>query len=183
MHDGKIADLAAKPFVGTAAGCEIRRVDTNWECVAVAAGESESLIPLLHDAEEDDERIRAALRESACQGYVARAGEQPVGAAVMRWAEGEPSELLYLAVVEGARRQGHGRRIVAALQAELPRRGRSMLVGTGNCSLDNIAFYQRCGFRMYGVKRDFFSYIDPPLSENGILMRDMIVFSYEAGER
>ena len=152
---------------------------TNWQCVPVAAADAESLVPLLHDAEEDDERIRAALRDPAGQGYVARVGAEPVGAAVMRWSSDEPSELLYLAVAETARRQGHGRRIVAALQAELPRHGRTMLVGTANCALDNIAFYQRCGFRMYAVKRDHFSYIDPPITENGIPMRDMIVFSYD----
>ncbi|MBU2666971.1 GNAT family N-acetyltransferase [Actinoplanes bogorensis] len=154
-------------------------MDTNWQCVPVAADDAESLIPLLHDAEEDDDRIRAALRDPAVRGYLAQAGDEPVGAAVMRWSDDEPSELLYLAVAATARRQGHGGRIVAALLAELPRHGRTMLVGTANCALDNIAFYQRCGFRMHAVKRDFFSYIDPPLTENGIVMRDMIVFSYE----
>ena len=144
-----------------------------------SVADTESLIPLLHDAEEDDDRIRAALWDPAVQGYLARVGDEPVGAAVMRWSGDEPSELLYLAVAESARRRGYGRRIVAALQAELPRHGRTMLVGTANCALDNIAFYQQCGFRMYAVKRDFFAYIDPPLSENGIVMRDMIVFSYE----
>ncbi|MBL7252751.1 GNAT family N-acetyltransferase [Paractinoplanes lichenicola] len=149
-------------------------MDTDWQCLPVAA--DDSLVALLHDAEEDDERIRAALRDPACQGYLAREGDEPVGAAVMRWTD--PPELLYLAVAATARRQGHGRRIVAALQAELPRHGTTMLVGTANCALDNIAFYQRCGFRMHSVKRDYFDYIDPPLTENGIPMLDMIVFSY-----
>jgi hypothetical protein len=54
-----------------------------------------------------------------------------------------------------------------------------LLVGTANSALDNIAFYQKCGFRMSAVKRDFFAYIQPPLREQGIEMRDMIVFSYE----
>ncbi|MBB4692598.1 GNAT family N-acetyltransferase [Paractinoplanes abujensis] len=151
-------------------------MNTDWRCLPVPAADAETLIPLLHDAEEDDDRIRAALRDPTCRGYVARAGSEPVGAAVMRWSD-QP-ELLYLAVAATARRRGHGRRIVAALQAELPP-GRTMLVGTANCALDNIAFYQRCGFRMHSVKRDYFAYIDPPLTENGIPMQDMIVFSYE----
>jgi hypothetical protein len=54
-----------------------------------------------------------------------------------------------------------------------------LVVGTANSSLDNIAFYQRCGFRMDSVRRDHFTYVDPPVSEFGIPMRDMIVFSYE----
>ena len=40
--------------------------------------------------------------------------------------------------------------------------------------------YQKCGFRMLRVERDFFDYIQPPIVEDGIGMRDMIVFSYEA---
>jgi hypothetical protein len=33
------------------------------------------------------------------------------------------------------------------------------------------------------VRRDHFDYIQPPLHENGIVMRDMIVFSYDADDR
>ena len=151
----------------------------SFECVPVAVAGAEALVPILHDAEEDDDRIRAALRDPACQAYAARTGGDTVGAAVVRWAP-PGSELLYLAVVPGARGTGLGRRIVAALQAELATRGGTMLVGTANSSLHNIAFYQKCGFRMRSVKRDFFAYIQPPIVEDGIPMRDMIVFSYDS---
>jgi ribosomal protein S18 acetylase RimI-like enzyme len=147
------------------------------ECVTVTAAGAERLIPLLHDAEEDDERIRAALRDPACRAYAARLGGETVAAAVVRWHE--PAEILYIAVDPDRRGGGIGRRLVAAVQRELPAHARTLLVGTANCSLDNIAFYQKCGFRMHSVKRDFFDYIRPPLSEHGIVMRDMIVFSYE----
>lgn len=45
-----------------------------------------------------------------------------------------------------------------------------------------IAFYQRCGFRMLAVHRDFFAYVQPPQYEHGIAMRDMIVFSFDAAD-
>jgi hypothetical protein len=54
---------------------------------------------------------------------------------------------------------------------------RVVLVGTTNASLSNIAFYQKCGFRMVQVRRDYFSYFSQPVMEDGILIRDMIVFS------
>lgn len=73
--------------------------------------------------------------------------------------------------------------MLAALQAELPARARRLVVGTANSTLDNIAFYQRCGFRMYAVKRDYFAYIQPAIVEDGIVMRDNIVFSYEPDGR
>jgi ribosomal protein S18 acetylase RimI-like enzyme len=159
-----------RPYRRTLAG-------VSFACVPVAADRAEELVPILHDAEEDDERIRAALRDPACRAYAALDGGEPIGAAVVRWAE--PSEILYIAVAPAVRGKGHGQRLVAALVAELPAHGRTLLVGTANCSLDNIAFYQKCGFRMFAVKRDYFAYIQPPMREYGIPMRDMIVFSYD----
>jgi GNAT superfamily N-acetyltransferase len=150
------------------------------ECVAVPAGAAERLMPILHDAEEDDGRIRAALRETGCQAYAALADGEPVAAAVVRWPQ--PAEILYIAVDEARRGTGIGRALVAAIQAELPAQGRTLLVGTANCALDNIAFYQKCGFRMHSVKRDYFHYIRPILYEHGIPMLDMIVFSYDAAD-
>lgn len=65
------------------------------------------------------------------------------------------------------------------LKAELSRRqGAALLVGTASAALDNIAFYQKCGFRMFEIRRDFFDYIQPPVYENGIRLLDMIVFRY-----
>ncbi len=63
---------------------------------------------------------------------------------------------------------------------ELRRRGgHALLVGTANAALDNIAFYQKCGFRMVEIRRDYFAYIQPPVAENGIILRDMIVLRYD----
>jgi ribosomal protein S18 acetylase RimI-like enzyme len=150
---------------------------SNVDAEAAAAG----LLPLLHDAEEDDERIRAAMRDPACRTYVTRHDDQPVAAAVVRWEQ--PAEILYIAVDAESRGTGIGRRLVAAVQADVDADGRTLLVGTANSSLDNIAFYQKCGFRMHSVKRDHFEYIQPPLHEYGIRMRDMIVFSYRPPDR
>lgn len=144
----------------------------------VESGDTDALLPLLHDAEEDDDRIRAALGDPLCVVYAALDGEALVGAAVVRW-ERPSSELLYIAVAEQARGTGVGRQMMTALLQELPRHSRVMLVGTANSSLDNIAFYQKCGFRMHEIRRDHFDYIQPPIVEDGIPMRDMIVFHYE----
>jgi hypothetical protein len=50
------------------------------------------------------------------------------------------------------------------------------------CSSDlNILFYQKCGFRVHAVRPDYFWYYDEPLYENGLLVRDMIVFRHDLG--
>src|SRR5205085_7862413 len=95
-------------------------------CIPVSAADAERLVPILHDAEEDDERIRAALRDPSCRAYAALDGDEPVGAAVVRWDGREPSEILYIAVAAARRGTGLGRRIVAAILDELPAHGRTL---------------------------------------------------------
>ncbi|HEX2916596.1 MAG TPA: GNAT family N-acetyltransferase [Chloroflexia bacterium] len=146
----------------------------------VVGEEAERLLPVLQEAEEGEERIRAVLRDPTSSAYVARLEDKVIGAAVVRWEEGATSELIYIALDQNWRGRGYGKKLIRYLQEELGRRkGEALLVGTANAGLDNIAFYQKCGFRMYEVRRDFFNYIQPPISENGIVLRDMIVFRYE----
>ncbi len=150
---------------------------------AVPPREVEALLPILRDAEEGEERIRATLLDGAQTSYAALLSEgQMIGAATVRWEQAE-SELVYIAVAPERRGHGYGKAIIAALLDEARRLGvKSLLVGTANSSLENIAFYQKCGFRLDHVRRDFFSYIQPPISEHGIPMRDMIVLRYTFGE-
>lgn len=51
-----------------------------------------------------------------------------------------------------------------------------MIVGTANSSIGNLAFYQKVGFRITEVKKDFFSKYPEPIFENGIQALDMIMF-------
>ena len=142
-------------------------------------GEAMFLLPLLLDADEGEERIRATLLDPTCTAYAARLDGELVGAAVVRWEEDDTSEIVYVAVAADMRGRGYGKPIMYALQEALRERGgRVLLVGTANASLENIAFYQRCGFRMFAVRRDYFAYIQPPIFEHGIQLRDMLVLRY-----
>ena len=142
--------------------------------------ETKFLLPMLSDAEEGEERIRATLLDSTCTAYASWLDGQPAGAAVVRWEEDGLSEIVYMAVAPDLRGRGYGKQIIHVLQEELRRRrGHSLLVGTANAALENIAFYQKCGFRMFEIRRDYFAYIQPPISENGIVLRDMLVLRYD----
>lgn len=142
--------------------------------------ETAFLLPVLLDAEEGEERIRARLLDPTCTAYASWLDGQLVGAAVVRWADDETSEIIYIAVASAWRGHGYGKQLIQALQEELRRRkGQALLVGTANASLANIAFYQKCGFRMFAIKRDYFAYIQPPISEHGIVLRDMLVLRYD----
>src|SRR4051812_37538122 len=138
--------------------------------------EIESLIPLLLQAEESERALRWGLNNLVDAVYRADADGVLVGAATMRWRD-DPCEIMELAVAPERHGQGIGRAIVAWLIDEARRRSKSaVLVGTANASIDNIAFYQKVGFRMDQVRKDYFWYYREPIYEHGIQIRDMLVF-------
>lgn len=148
----------------------------------VEADEVESLFPLLLLAEGSVSALRWSLNNLSDTVYRVEDNGQLVGAATMRWSS-EPCEIVELAVEEHLQGKGFGRQIIESLIVEARRRGKQkMLVGTGNSSIGNIVFYQKCGFRMDHVRRDYFWYHQEPEKENGILLRDMLVFSYDLAE-
>jgi hypothetical protein len=91
-------------------------------CIPVCGTEAEKLVPILHDAEEDDERIRTALRDPARRSYAAFVDEESVGAAVVRWQDGAGGEILFLAVAAlAAARLPFTNRLVATPWSASPR--------------------------------------------------------------
>src|SRR5205085_5393711 len=74
----------------------------------ISSNETMFLLPILLDAEEGEERIRAALLDPTCTAYAARLEGQLAGAAVVRWEEDQPSEIIYIAVAEALRGHGYG---------------------------------------------------------------------------
>jgi len=144
----------------------------------ISGGEIEQVVPLLLLAEESEPGLRWGLANLVDTVYRMDDDGVLVGAATMRW--DEPCELQELAIVPERQGQGWGRRLVDWLVDEARRRGkRRLLVGTANSSIDNIRFYQRIGFRIDHVRRDYFRYYRQPVYENGIQIRDMLVFSRE----
>lgn len=148
----------------------------------VHGDEVEALVPLLLLAETSEPALRWSLNHMADTVYRAELAGALVGAATMRWHE-EPPEILELAVTAERQGQGLGRQIVAWLIEEARRRGqRQLMVGTGNSSLGNIAFYQKCGMRMDHIRPDYFRYYRRPIFENGIEKRDLLMFRYDLSE-
>ncbi len=137
------------------------------------------LTAVLQDADEDDARIRVAVADPVNTSYVVLAGEQPAGAVVMRWGHDE-SEIVYIAVDAGVRGQGLGKHALQLVAEEARRRkAAALVVGTSNASLGTIAFYQKCGYRIDAVRRDYFNYFRAPVFEDGIQIRDMLMLRLE----
>jgi ribosomal protein S18 acetylase RimI-like enzyme len=138
----------------------------------------EEIIQRLREADEDVSRIRRLVSDGAHQAYFVALGDTIIGAVLMRWQPNE-SEILYIAIDAAQQGQGYGKAVMAAVIREGRQRGiRSVVVGTSNASLSQIAFYQKCGFRLDSVRRDYFDYLSSPAYENGIQIRDMLVLRY-----
>jgi hypothetical protein len=53
-------------------------------------------------------------------------------------------------------------------------------IGTGNSGVGQLVLYQKCGFRITGVDRDFFiRHYSEEIFENGIQIVDMIRLSQD----
>lgn len=90
-------------------------------------------------------------------------------------------EIKNVAVAESIRGKGYGKKLVLHALAEAKRLSfHRVEIGTGNSSLDQLALYQKCGFRIDSIDRDFFVRNYPePIMENGIQCRDMIRLTYD----
>src|SRR5687768_13131767 len=109
------------------------------------------LVLTLSDADESDERIRSVVSNPANTSYALFEHEKPVGAMTVHWDSAE-SELIYIAVDPARRGSGFGKAALAWLVEDARRRNvASIIVGTGNSGLDQIAFYQKAGFRIDSV--------------------------------
>lgn len=89
-------------------------------------------------------------------------------------------EIKNIAVTENVRRQGYGKKLILHALSEAERLGFGKVeIGTGNSSLGQLALYQKCGFRINSIDRDFFVRNYPgPIMENGMECRDMIRLVY-----
>lgn len=86
-------------------------------------------------------------------------------------------ELKNIAVVEECRGMGLGKAVINETFSLFQSKGlEKMMVGTANSSISTIAFYQKLGFRMAAIKKDFFKKYPMPIYENGIQALDMIMF-------
>ena len=82
-------------------------------------------------------------------------------------------------VAEINRRTGCGRRMVEFIKGVCRGTHSRLQVGTGDSPL-TVPFYEACGFRRARVVKDFFTQnYDHPITEGGVLLRDMVYFELE----
>ncbi len=133
---------------------------------------------LLLLAQPSLENIQIALKHGLC--HVAKIDSEIVGVFVIVQKSERLWEITNIAVAPKYQGQKIGKAILAhAISVAQNLGAREIEIGTGNSSLNQLAFYQKAGFRIVGVIPDFFTdNYDEPIYENRIQCRDLIRLKY-----
>jgi ribosomal protein S18 acetylase RimI-like enzyme len=133
---------------------------------------------LLLSADPSREMAAKYLKEGTC--YVAELDKgETLGVIVLLPIKENRAEIKNLAVAEYAQGKGIGKSLITyGIQVARDEGFEVIEIGTGNSSINQLALYQKAGFRITGIDKDFFLINYPePIFENGIQCRDMIRLS------
>lgn len=134
---------------------------------------------LLLLADPSKKLVEEYIQRGQC--FVAELENGIVGVYVLLPTRPGTIELVNIAVDESLHGQGIGKQLVNhALQSARELRYSTIEVGTGSTGVGQLALYQKCGFRMTGIDRDFFiRHYDEEIYENGIRLYDMVRLSQD----
>ncbi|MBS4204157.1 GNAT family N-acetyltransferase [Lederbergia citrea] len=118
--------------------------------------------------------VKDYLERGEC--FIAEYENEIKGAFVLLPTRPDTVELVNIAVIENQQGKGVGKQLIMkAIQIAKLKGYKIMEIGTGNSSIGQLALYQKCGFRIIGVDRDFFiKHYSEEIFENGIQCRDMV---------
>lgn len=134
---------------------------------------------LLLTADPSREIVDEYVKRGMC--FVAEEHKETIGVFVLLPTRPETVELVNLAVAEEKQKKGIGKKLVMnAVERARTKGYKTMEIGTGNSSIGQLALYQKYGFRMVGVDKDFFiRHYAEAIFENGIRCRDMVRLSQD----
>jgi GNAT superfamily N-acetyltransferase len=141
--------------------------------------DEEAPIDLLLLADPSNILVEEYVKRGEC--FLAEKDDQVIGVYVLLPLRPETVELVNIAVAEIHHGKGIGKQLVMhAIQTAKLSGFKTIEIGTGNSSIGQLALYQKCGFRITGIDRDFFiRHYPEDIFENGIQCRDMIRLSQD----
>ncbi|MBL1227673.1 GNAT family N-acetyltransferase [Enterococcus sp. BWB1-3] len=104
-----------------------------------------------------------------------------VGIMVLLPTRPDTLELVNIAVDEAFQNQGYAQKMIAFAFDYARKQGiKTMEVGTGSTGFAQLYLYQKCGFRMTGIDKDFFiRHYDEEIIDNGQVLNDMVRLSLD----
>ncbi|WP_096190905.1 GNAT family N-acetyltransferase [Neobacillus soli] len=129
-------------------------------------------------ADESEEIVSEYINDG--EMFAVHCEGQIIGVALFIFHPNGIVELKNIAISEGYRGKGLGKQVVKEAFHLYKLKGfHKMIVGTANSSIDNLAFYQKLGFRMTEIKKDFFKKYPTPIYESGIRALDMVMLEID----
>ncbi|AKF96339.1 GNAT family N-acetyltransferase [Brevibacillus laterosporus] len=134
---------------------------------------------LLLLADPSERLVKEYVARGQC--YIMEQDGRIIGTYVLIPTRPETVELVNVAVDEELHGKGYGKQLVLhAIESARLNHYKTIEIGTGNSSVVQIALYQKCGFRMTHIDKDFFiRHYDEPIFENGIQCIDMVRLSQD----
>ncbi|WP_270993192.1 GNAT family N-acetyltransferase [Listeria seeligeri] len=137
-------------------------------------------LDLLLEADPSEKQIAKYLSKSIVFGLGSK--EQTIGIICLLPLNDNQLEIMNIAVLKSARNKGIGKKLLEkAFEFATLQNFTEIIVKTGNSSIDQLAFYQKNGFRMQQIIPDYFSehYPEQEITENGIACLDQIILIKE----
>ena len=135
---------------------------------------------LLLLADESKEAIEQYIYRSSV--YLLKDRQHVTVAVIALYQEDKNTlEIKNIAVAQHVQHKGIGSFLIDQVKKMAKEQGiRTLLVGTGDGSLDQLRFYKRNGFIQFDIRKDFFLENYPShVVENGIVLKDMILLKQE----
>lgn len=134
---------------------------------------------LLLMADPSFNNINSYIKDSRV--LVARKKSSIIGIIVFMKRTQDVYEIMNLAVEEKNRGKGVAKRLLKSVDSKMePLGAKKLIIGTRNSSIEKLGLYQRFGFRISKIEKDYYlTKYKNEIWENGILCRDRIVFEKE----
>lgn len=146
--------------------------------IAIDQSDRIKFLDFLLLADESEEVVKTYLHQG--EMYKISYEGQIVGVALFTFEQNSIVELKNISLAEKYRGVGLGKLFIAKAFMTYKEKGfQKMIVGTANSSIANLAFYQKAGFRMVEIKKNFFLNYPEPIIEDGIQAIDMVMFEKE----
>lgn len=134
---------------------------------------------LLLLADPSEKLVQEYFKRGQC--FVAESDGKIIGEYVLLPTRPETVEIVNVAVDECCQGKGIGKQLVNhAIQQAKVLGYKTIEIGTGNSGVGQLELYQKCGFRMTSIDRDFFiRHYSEEIFENGIQVVDMVRLSQD----
>ncbi|NNP75049.1 GNAT family acetyltransferase [Acinetobacter sp. Ac_3412] len=147
---------------------------TEWEVLSEI--QQSQLKALLLEADPSWQQVLTYLLQSNL--FVMLNDQAQIIAQLCLLRTADQAEIKNLAVDSRYQKQGFAKALIQfAIENTRDQNIQTLWVKTGNSSLDQLALYQKCGFRLSHIERDVFRDYPEPIYENGIACLDQIVLS------